>query len=95
MLSTFPTHTHTHTRCPARECHGAFKCEGHFIDSFKINHIEDCIDACSDDDLCMWYTLEKTHNHCVLYEDCDVKNDCNTCASGPRDCSVGYHGKLK
>ena len=82
-------------RCPARDCHGAFKCEGHFIDSFTISHIEDCIKACSDDVICMWYTLEKTHDNCVLYEDCDVKNDCSTCASGERDCSVGYHGKVK
>merc|ERR1712038_1426426 len=78
--------------CPARECHGAFKCEGHFIDSFNIAHLEDCIEACRDDESCMWYTLEKTHDHCVLYEDCDVQNDCATCASGTRDCSVGYHG---
>ena len=83
-------------RCPARDCHGAFKCEGHFIDSFKIAHLEDCIKACSDKDECQWYTLEKTHNHCLLYEECKKKtNGCDTCASGPRDCSVGYHGEPK
>merc|ERR1712223_118662 len=78
--------------CPARECHGAFKCKGIFIDSFEIAYLEDCIQACNDNDICMWYTLEKTHDHCVLYESCDVKNDCDTCASGERLCSVGYHG---
>ena len=80
--------------CPARECHGAFKCEGHFIDSFEIDHLEDCLKACSDVSECMWFTLEKTHNHCILYEDCEETNSCETCASGERDCSVGYHGEV-
>merc|ERR1712241_295414 len=78
--------------CPARECHGAFKCKGIFIDSFEIEYLEDCIQACNDNDICMWYTLEKTHDHCVLYENCDEKMDCDTCASGERLCTVGYHG---
>ena len=82
-------------RCPARECYGAFKCQGIFIDSFEIDHLEDCIGACNANDICMWYTLEKTNNHCVLYENCDVKNECETCASGERLCSVGYHGEFK
>merc|ERR1712038_2007461 len=77
--------------CPTRSCHEAVKCEGHFIDSFKIAHLEDCIKACRDKSECNFYTLEKTHDHCLLYEDCEVKNPCDTCASGPRHCSVGYH----
>ena len=84
-----------YTRCPARQCHETIKCEGHFIDSFKIAHLEDCIEACNNNADCKWYTLEKTHNHCLLYEDCTEKHDCVTCASGERDCSVGYHGDLK
>ena len=83
-------------RCPARDCHEAVKCEGHFIDSFKIAHLEDCIKACSDDSDCQWYTLEKTNDHCLLYEECKKKMEsCDTCATGPRECSVGYHGELK
>ena len=82
---------HLFTRCPTRSCHEAVKCEGHFIDSFKIAHLEDCIKACRDKSECNFYTLEKTHDHCLLYEDCEVKNPCDTCASGPRHCSVGYH----
>merc|ERR1712038_307063 len=78
--------------CPPRECHKAIKCEGIFIDSFEIEHLEDCIKACSDISECLWFTLEKTHNHCILYEDCVETKPCDTCASGERECSVGYHG---
>ena len=41
-----------HFRCPPRTCHGAFKCKGIFIDSFAIEHLEDCIGACNDNDVC-------------------------------------------
>jgi len=78
--------------CPPRTCHGAFKCKGIFIDSFNIEHLEDCIGACNDNDDCMYFTLEKTHDHCVIYENCEEEIDCETCASGERACSVGYHG---
>jgi len=79
--------------CPARECHGAFKCQDIFIDSFNdIDHLEDCLETCSDHSDCMWFTLEKTHNHCILYEGCEETLPCDTCASGERTCSVGYHG---
>ena len=77
-------------RCPVRECHGRFKCEGHFLDSFVFNHTEDCIRACSDMENCQFYTFEKTSEHCVLYEDCPATSDCETCASGAQYCSRGY-----
>ena len=33
------------------------------------------------------------HDHCILYEDCDLHDDhCDTCATGPKLCSHGYHG---
>ena len=39
------------------------------------------------------YTLEKTHGHCVLYKDCERHDDtCNSCATGPKFCSVGLLG---
>ena len=38
------------------------------------------------------YTLEKQHDHCIMYEDCDFHDDtCDTCATGPKYCSRGYH----
>ena len=82
-----------YTSCPPRECHGAFKCQDIFIDSFEIEHLEDCLQACSDVAECMWFTLEKTHNHCILYEGCEAQLECETCATGERECSAGYHGE--
>ena len=42
------------------------------------------------------YTLEKVHNHCILYEDCDLHDEsCTTCATGPKYCSHGYHGMIR
>merc|ERR1712038_2119613 len=78
--------------CLSRECHGAFKCQDIFIDSFEIEHLEDCLEACSDVAECMYFTLEKTHNHCILYEGCEAQLECETCATGERECSAGYHG---
>ena len=80
-------------RCPARECHAPHKCRGHFIDSYKLANLEDCIRACNDNELCKWYTLEKSNDHCLLYEDCIPLNDCDTCATGEKSCSHGYHGR--
>ena len=40
--------------CPARDCHQAYKCEGHFVDSFIMSHLEKCIDACNSNDNCNW-----------------------------------------
>ena len=81
-------------RCPARECHSPHKCAGNFVDStiIKGGHLEDCIKWCNDHQLCKWYTLEKLNDHCLLYEDCSVTKDCDTCATGQKDCSKGYHG---
>ena len=84
---------HIPFRCPARECHAPHKCRGHFIDSYKLANLEDCIRACNDNELCKWYTLEKSNDHCLLYEDCVPLNDCDTCASGEKSCSRGYHGR--
>ena len=80
--------------CPARECHGAFKCQGNVIDSFAIATLEECIEMCNYVLDCQWFTLEKAHDHCILYEECDDKFDCETCATGTRNCAHGYHGKL-
>jgi len=78
--------------CPARECHQQFKCKGNFVDSFTMSKLEKCIIACNSNDQCNWYTLEKMHDHCILYEDCDLHDDhCDTCATGPKLCSHGYH----
>ena len=41
--------------CPARDCHQAYKCEGHFVDSFIMSHVEECIVACNSNDDCNWY----------------------------------------
>ena len=81
-------------RCPARECHGAFKCQGNFVDSYAIATLEECIEMCNEVWDCQWFTLEKAHDHCILYEECDDKFDCETCATGTRNCAHGYHGKL-
>ena len=59
----------------------------------KGGHLEDCIKWCNDHELCKWYTLEKSNDHCLLYEDCPATEDCDTCATGPKYCSRGYHGK--
>ena len=50
---------HCHTRfsfksCPARDCHKQSKCVGHFVDSFVMSHIEQCIVACNSHDDCKW-----------------------------------------
>ena len=82
------------SRCPARNCHGGFKCEGHFVDSFNFTHLEECLQACNDFEECNFYTFEKANDVCVLYEDCPVTIDCETCASGAQYCSRGYHGNV-
>ena len=80
-------------RCPARECHGAFKCQGDFVDSYAIATLEECIEACNDHVDCQWFTLEKSNDHCLLYEECNDQFDCETCATGEKNCAHGYHGK--
>ena len=79
-------------RCPARECHGAFKCQGDFVDSFAIATLEECIQKCNDVEDCQWFTLEKANDHCILYEECNDQFDCETCASGEKKCANGYKG---
>ena len=81
------------TRCPARECHGAFKCKGDFVDSFAIATLEECIEKCNEVVDCEWFTLEKANDHCILYEECDDQFDCETCASGEKKCAHGYKGE--
>jgi len=78
--------------CPARECHGAFKCKGVFVDSFAIGTLEECIAKCNDVEDCQWFTLEKANDHCILYEECNDQFDCETCASGEKKCAHGYKG---
>ena len=80
------------TRCPARECHGAFKCKGDFVDSFAIATLEECIEKCNQVVDCQWFTLEKKNDHCVLYEECHDQFDCETCATGEKKCANGYKG---
>ena len=79
-------------RCPARECHGAFKCKGDFVDSFAIPTLEDCIAKCNEVEDCQWFTLEKDSDHCILYEECNDPFDCETCATGEKKCANGYKG---
>ena len=36
------------------------------------------------------FTLEKHHDNCILYEDCDLHDEsCDTCATGRKYCSRG------
>ena len=60
------------------------------MQSYSISDLEDCIQICNKDPNCKWYTLEKDKNHCVLYENCHKKFDCQTCATGEEYCSRGY-----
>ena len=82
-------------RCPARECHGAFKCKGVFVDSFAIPTLEECILKCNEVEDCQWFTLEKANDHCILYEECNDQFDCETCATGEKKCANGYKGKYE
>ena len=59
------------------------------MDSFDHLHLEDCIAQCNNNDECNFYTYEKTHDHCILYEDCNQTLECATCASGPKNCAMG------
>ena len=39
------------------------------------------------------YTLEKHHDRCILYEDCELHDkSCDTCATGQKYCSHGLKG---
>ena len=58
----------------------------------RESHLEDCMEKCKEHPSCNFFTLEKQNDHCILYEDCDVRIDCETCASGAKYCSLGYHG---
>jgi len=78
--------------CPSRECHGGFKCQGHFVDSYDIATLEECIEKCNNNVNCQWFTLEKDNDHCILYEECENQFDCDTCASGEKKCANGYKG---
>ena len=49
---------------------------------------------CLHDTDCNWFTLEKEHDNCILYEECHDQFDCETCATGEKDCARGYHGRL-
>ena len=79
-------------RCPSRECHGSFKCQGDFVDSYDIATLEECIEKCNNHVDCQWFTLEKDNDHCILYEECENQFDCDTCASGEKKCANGYKG---
>merc|ERR1711992_496400 len=79
-------------KCPARECHGAFKCQGNFVDSYAIATLEECIEKCNENEDCQWFTLEKANDHCIIYEECNDQFDCETCATGEKNCARGYHG---
>ena len=99
LLRSIPNSCLYH-RCPPRECHIPIKCKANFLNSYRLHHLEDCIKVCNDNPLCKWYTHEKTHDHCILYqEDCAQALECTTCATGKRYCSNGYlprsgpHGK--
>merc|ERR1711978_68547 len=78
--------------CPARKCHDPKKCKGHFAGSFETAHLEDCIRGCNDNPSCSFYTFEKSNDHCLLYKDRGACKPCDTCASGEKRCSIGYHG---
>ena len=78
---------------PARGCLNPHKCKGHFVDSYQMSRVEECIEACNDSADCRFYTLERASGHCVLYEDCRDTIECDTCASGKKYCSLGYQGE--
>merc|ERR1712241_979096 len=78
--------------CPGRECHSPNKCQGHLVDTFETGHLEDCINMCKDTAACEWYTYDKRDDHCILYKDCETLISCDTCATGKKYCSNGYHG---
>merc|ERR1712010_83220 len=81
--------------CPARECHSPNKCQGHVVEgpiSNKATHLEDCINICKDTVDCEYYTYEKKDDHCMLFKDCNSTISCDTCATGKKYCSNGYHG---
>jgi len=78
--------------CHARDCHSVHKCQGILVDTKVMDHLEDCVYYCRDTVGCEWYTYNKKDDHCVLYENCNSTISCDTCASGPKDCSKGYHG---
>jgi len=78
--------------CPGRECHSPNKCQGHLVDTFETGHLEDCINMCKDTAACEWYTYDKKDDHCILYKDCESLISCDTCATGKKYCSKGYHG---
>jgi len=81
--------------CPARECHSPDKCQGHVVEgpiSHKATHLEDCINICKDTVDCEYYTYDKKDDHCVIFKNCNTTISCDTCATGKKYCSKGYHG---
>ena len=65
------------------------------VDSkYEPGDLEDCIRFCNARTGCANYTLEKPSDTCVLYADCHNTTDCPDCASGPKNCALGYHGKV-
>merc|ERR1711934_434168 len=81
--------------CPGREFHSADKCQGHVVQgeiSNKATHLEDCINICKDTVDCEYYTYDKKNDHCVIFKDCNSTISCDTCATGKKYCSNGYHG---
>merc|ERR1712020_614672 len=78
--------------CPGRECHSPNKCQGHYVDSFEAGHLEDCINMCKDTVSCEWYTYDKKIDKCFMLKDCNTTISCDTCATGKKYCSNGYHG---
>ena len=64
------------------------------MDSYAIATLEECIEKCHENEDCQWFTLEKANDHCIIYEECNDQFDCETCATGEKNCAHGYHGKL-
>ena len=65
------------------------QCKGVFVDSLILESKTDCYYVCKEYDDCQWFTYDSLDSSCVLFEDCTTIEECVTCESGQRQCSLG------
>jgi len=70
------------------ECYGAS-----FVGRRDVNSVEECRDACLDNDFCYWYEFNSADFACIMTEDCPRTNDnCETCVVNERECDLSQQG---
>lgn len=72
--------------CPTAVCSQSGQCIGEFVDDLFVNSEDECLEACYNDQDCLWYTLNmELDNYCLLTSTCNPQSS-TTHVFGQREC---------